>query len=98
MTETSQTLESVEALRAYVHRTLCEKENLVAEQFSMREQPLVMYGTPCGLQFTIKGPRSVRLSAVWASDSNVVYFYDACGERFLKARLDRRFDWGAVAA
>jgi hypothetical protein len=64
----------------------------------MGELPLVLYGNPCGLQFTIRGPRSIRLSAVWASDSNVIYFYDTRGERFLKVRLNSRFDWCSTAA
>jgi hypothetical protein len=98
MLETSQAIESMTELRNFVHGTLCERENLVSEQFPMRETPLVLYGTPCGLQFTIKGPRSVRLSAVWASDSNTIYFYDARGERFLKVRLSGPIDWAATAA
>ena len=96
--EKSQALESLDELRAYVHRTLCERENLVEEQFAMRESSLVMYGAACGLQFMIHGPRSTRLSAVWAADPNVVYFYDASGERFLKVRLNERFAWGAPVA
>ena len=98
MTEQTSTLESLEALREYIHTTLCEKESLVREQFLMSETPLVLYGAPCGLQFTIRGPRSIRLSAVWASDPNMVYFYDARGERFLKVQLKNRFESAAAAA
>ena len=92
MTEQTSALESLEALREFIHTTLCDKESLVREQFLMSESPLVLYGAPCGLQFTIKGPRSIRLSAVWASDPNMVYFYDARGERFLKVQLKNRFE------
>lgn len=98
MVETSESIQSIEALRTFVRGTLCSRENLVEDQFSMGEQPLVLYGNPCGLQFTIRGPRSVRLSAVWASDPNVIYFYDARGERFLKVRVDARFEWQSTAA
>jgi hypothetical protein len=99
MTEQTSTLESLDALREYIHTTLCDKESLVREQFLMSEMPLVLYGAPCGLQFSIKGPRSIRLSAVWASDPNMVYFYDARGERFLKVQLKNRFELPqAVAA
>jgi hypothetical protein len=87
MTETCETIDSIEGLRTFIHATLCARENLLADQFSMREIPLLVCGSPCGLQFTIKGPRSVRLSAVWASDANMIYFYDAQGERFLKVRV-----------
>jgi hypothetical protein len=92
MTEQTATLDSLEALREYIHTTLCDKETLVRDQFRMSETPLVLYGAPCGLQFTIRGPRSIRLSAVWASDPNMVYFYDARGERFLKVQLKNRFE------
>jgi hypothetical protein len=76
---------------------LCSRENLVEEQFDMRESPLVLYGSPCGIQFSLRGPRSVRLSAIWATDPNTVYFYDAAGERFLKVHLTQRLPQEAVA-
>lgn len=97
MTEQTSALETLESLRDFIHSTLCDKENLVREQFLMNETPLVLYGAPCGLQFTIKGPRSIRLSAVWASDPNMVYFYDARGERFLKVQLKNRFELATAA-
>ena len=98
MTEQTSTIASLEALRDFIHTTLCEKETLVREQFLMSETPLVLYGAPCGLQFTIRGPRSIRLSAVWASDPNMVYFYDARGERFLKVLLKNRFELPTAVA
>jgi hypothetical protein len=98
MTEQTSTIETLAALRDFIHTTLCEKENLVRDQFSMGETPLVLYGAPCGLQFTIRGPRSIRLSAVWASDPNMVYFYDARGERFLKVQLKNRLEAAMAAA
>ena len=98
MTEQTSEIDTLTGLRDFIHSTLCEKENLVREQFVMGELPLVLYGAPCGLQFTIRGPRSIRLSAVWASDPNMVYFYDARGERFLKVQLKNRFELPALAA
>jgi hypothetical protein len=97
MTETCESIDSVAGLRSFIHATLCARENLVADQFAMRETPLVVCGAPCGLQFMIRGPRSVRLSAVWASDANTIYFYDARGERFLKVRLSGSIDVSAAA-
>ena len=32
----------------------------------------------------------MRLGAIWAADHNVIYFYDARGERYLKIKLNRR--------
>ena len=44
----------------------------------------------CGLQFQLYGPRSIRLGAIWAADHNVIYFYAANGERYLKLPLKHR--------
>ncbi len=77
-------------LRAYVHRTLCEKENLLADQFTMMESRLTRGSGDCGLQFTLHGPRSVRLSAIWESDRNSIHLYDASGMRYATVRLPRR--------
>lgn len=85
-------------LRAYIHRTLCEKENLLADQFQMTEMVLTRRGRPCGLQFSLQGPRRVRLGAIWAAERNEVYFYDARGVRYLKARLRHRLRMEREAA
>jgi hypothetical protein len=60
-------------------RLLCEKENLLVDQFAMTEFPLIRGGELCGLHFSLRGPRNVRLGAIWAADQNVVYLYDARG-------------------
>uniref|UniRef100_A0A7C2P3Q9 Uncharacterized protein n=1 Tax=Schlesneria paludicola TaxID=360056 RepID=A0A7C2P3Q9_9PLAN len=80
-------LRSVDDLRRYVHDKLCQHENLVPEQFALQEIRLTRGGQPCGLQFVLNGPRNVRLGAVWASDHNQLYFYDARGRRFGKEQL-----------
>ena len=90
MQETIDCIWSLEDLRAFIHRTLCEKENLLADQFYMTEMQLSRRGRNCGIQFSLQGPRSVRLGAIWASDHNSIYFYDACGVRYLKVRLQNR--------
>lgn len=85
-----ENIQSLDELRQYIHKTLCEKENLLEEQFSMSEMSLQRRGRSCGLQFSINGPRSVRLGAIWASDANMIYFYDARGERYAKIHLPNR--------
>jgi len=90
MVEAPPELLTYDDLRAYIHRTLCDKENLLGELFEMDETQLVKRGRPCGLQFLLRGPRNVRLGAIWASDHNLIYFYDARGERYLKVKLTRR--------
>ena len=81
---------TLDDLRALIHQKLCEKENLLAEQFSISEMRLTRRTRTCGLQFSLHGPRNVRLGAIWASDHNAIYLYDAQGVRFEKLRLKRR--------
>ncbi len=81
---------TIDELRDFVHASLCERENLLADQFQTRVFELLQKGESCGLQFHLQGPRSVMLSAIWASQANVVYFYDANGERYGKVRLPHR--------
>ncbi|NQV23343.1 MAG: hypothetical protein HQ518_03155 [Rhodopirellula sp.] len=89
-------ISTIEDLREFVHATLCAKENLVADQFKMIERELTKSGRLCGIQYTIHGPRQVRLSAVWASDRNLLYFYDTSGVRYLKVPLRNRFSGEAA--
>jgi hypothetical protein len=89
---------SLEELHAFVHQTLCESENLLSEQFQTRRQPLISRGKLCGVEFSLHGLRSIRLGAIWAADQNVVYFYNARGERCLKVRLTARLPVESLAA
>lgn len=90
MVQTAVSVHSLTDLRRYVHEVLCEQENLVPEQFALQEVALTRMGQNCGLQFILRGPRNVRLGAVWASDRNQVFFYNARGERFRKEELPHR--------
>ena len=85
-TET-QRLDDLTAVRSYVVRTLCERDQLEANSFPVSEQILVRYGIPCGIYFCLQGPRSLRLSAIWETDSNTILFYGSRGERFRKTQL-----------
>lgn len=80
----------MDELRQFVHQHLCSKENLLEDQFGMVETPIVRGGQQCGLQFLLQGPRAVRLSAVWTSDKNEIFLYDAAGERYQKIELSQR--------
>ena len=77
-------------LHALVHATLCERENLLADQFRTVAAPLTRGGKPCGCQYTLLGPRSVRLSAVWDAGKNCLFLYDATGTRVEKRMLRQR--------
>ncbi|MBW3538870.1 MAG: hypothetical protein KY476_01235 [Planctomycetes bacterium] len=90
MTCSLNDVRTLDDLRSYVHRRLCEKENLLPDQFRMTEMQLTRRGRECGLQFSLQGPRSVRLGAIWAADHNLLYFYDAQGVRYAKERLKLR--------
>jgi hypothetical protein len=68
---------TLDDLRQFIHKTLCEKENLLADQFTMTEVRLTRQNEPCGLQISLRGPRNVRLGAIWAADRNVFSLYDA---------------------
>lgn len=87
MADETARVQTLDDLRQYVHGSLCQHENLVSEQFVLQVIPLTRLGQPCGLQFILRGPRSVRLGAVWAAESNQLYLYNARGERFRKEAL-----------
>jgi len=84
-------IRTIDELRSFVQATLCQKENLLLEQSKLRQAPLVKQGKICGFQFSVQGPRQVRLGAVWASDRNDIYFYDTRGNRY-----HRKTDLGSV--
>jgi hypothetical protein len=90
MSDSPPAIHNLDDLRQYVHRVLCERESLLQDQFQMSEMQLTRNGRECGLQFSLQGPRSVRLGAIWAADHNLIYFYDANGTRFLKVQLKQR--------
>lgn len=87
MIECPDAIDDLEKLRAYIHKTLCDRENILQDQFGLTEITLIRAGRPCGLQFCLHGPRSIRLEAIWVADRNLLYFYDARGVRFLKVQL-----------
>lgn len=77
-------------LRIYIHQALCARENLLPDQSGLHESKLVRGGEECGRQFTVQGPRNVRLGAIWTTEYNQIYFYGTNGERFLKLTLPQR--------
>lgn len=78
---------TLESLRDFIHLALCKKENLLEHHFPMTEVRLERNGTCCGYQFTLFGPRSVKLSAVWDRKRNEVLLYDALGHRYNRLRM-----------
>jgi hypothetical protein len=90
MHPTVDDVHTLDDLRGFIHNTLCKKENLLADQFKLSVLRLMRQDQLCGLQFCLRGPRSVRLAAIWAADQNTVYLYDARGARYAKLRLTNR--------
>jgi hypothetical protein len=90
MCDSVNAIGSLDDLRTFVHRTLCEQENLLPDQFQMSEMRLWRRDRDCGIQFSLQGPRSVRLGAIWASEHNTIYFYNTRGQRYHKVALSRR--------
>jgi hypothetical protein len=86
------TIGNLDDLRGFVHQTLCERENILQDQFSLTEALLSRQGRACGIKFSLNGPRNVRLEAIWAAERNVLYFYDARGIRFLKLQVPRHLE------
>ncbi|MCE9606842.1 MAG: hypothetical protein K8U03_18300 [Planctomycetia bacterium] len=80
---------SLEALRRFVQEVICERGQLLPGAFLFDEQMLRRHGQPCGLHFTLDGPRSVRFSAVWDAIRHTILFYDCTGERFQRTDLTK---------
>ena len=80
-------LSSLEDLRSFVQRTICDREQLLLGAFELHEKLLVRQGEPCGLHFTLNGPRAVQFSAIWDADRHTILFYDCNGDRFHQSDL-----------
>lgn len=98
MLERESDISSFEALHAFVHSELCKSENLLAEQFRTQRNPLFIKGKLCGIEYSLQGLRAIRLGAIWAADQNVIYFYNARGERSLKIKLSSRLPLDVAVA
>ena len=92
------TLQNLNDLRQYIYQTLCDQHDLEIGAFDITEKYLVRSGSPCGIYFCLHGPRSVQLTAIWATDENTVRFYGSTGERLLKTRLQSEVGLETAAA
>ena len=77
----SPRIDDICALREFVHEVLCNYNQLEIGAFQMTETVLTRSGKPCGMFFCLHGPRSVKLTAVWETDGNSIFFYGSTGER-----------------
>lgn len=87
MVTTTHQIRSLDDLRDYVNRTLCNQYELQLDAFRLTQRILRRSGKPCGIYFCLHGPRAVKFTAIWETDRNQVLFYDSSGERFQKTQL-----------
>ena len=92
MTAAVRALATMEELRKYVHETLCEPDALEPAHSPLAQSLIKRSGRVCGLFFQVRGPRSVKLYAVWAGEENRILFYNSTGERFAETRLSEAPD------
>lgn len=87
-------IETINQLRQFVSRTLCQRNDFEEGIFQITERHLTRGNKNCGIFFCLHGPRSVKLTAVWESERNTILFYGATGKRFQRSSLDGelRFD------
>lgn len=77
-------IKNISQLRQFVSRTLCQKNDFEEGVFQVTEKILTKCGKLCGVLFCLHGPRSIKLTAVWDTDTNSILFYGSTGERFKK--------------
>ena len=87
MVTRSQQIHNLADLREYVNQTLCNQYQLRIDAFQLTERVLLRRKQPCGVMFCLHGPRSVKFTAIWETESNRVLFYGSTGERFQKTHL-----------
>jgi hypothetical protein len=81
MAENTPEISTLEDLRAFVQRTICDQQQLLSDTIRLSEQILLRQGKPCGMQFTLNGPRAVTFLAIWDAVGQTVLFYDSNGAR-----------------
>ncbi len=87
MTAASLPIHNLDDLRRYVHHTICEHNELEVNVFEITEKILLRGGKPCGVYFCLHGPRSVKLTAIWETESNTILFYGSTGQRMHRTHL-----------
>jgi hypothetical protein len=80
-------LHNLQEIRQYVSTTLCQIDLLQPSHFHLSERLLARDDKPCGLYFCLHGPREIRLTAIWETDSNTILFYGCSGERIGRTQL-----------
>jgi hypothetical protein len=74
-------LPTFDELRDYVHGVLCMRADL-EDSTPLFDATLYRQNRPCGIEYLLLAPRSIRLSAIWDAVTQRVLFYDAELTRF----------------
>lgn len=80
-------LTDFDELRRYVKSVLCQKADL-NDDTPMLESDIQRRGQPCGIEYLLLGPRSLRLSSIWAPNEKRILFYDEHLNRFQVTPVD----------
>ena len=91
MTNGISEVETLDDLRDFIQQAICDRNQLLVGAFQFHERVLVRHGEPCGLQFTLSGPRAVQFSAIWDAACCKILFYDCNGDRFHRSELAASF-------
>jgi hypothetical protein len=87
MTHGTTEVASLDDLRRFVERTICDQQHLLLGAFRFHEEVLVRNGQVCGLHFTLSGPRAVQYAAICDLARHTILFYDCNGERLRRSDL-----------
>ena len=89
-------LPTPDALREYVHRALCELDQLDPAAAPLLVTGLARGKAACGVLFHVAGPRLLRTAAVWAADEGKLLLYDSTGRRVRQVRLCESPDCASI--
>ena len=81
-------IDSLDELREFVNQRLCDQNNFEVGVFPFTERTIQRKGNSCGIMFTLHGPRSVQITAIWESEDNTLLFYGSTGERLQKLSIN----------
>ena len=87
MVEREAQVQTFDELCQFVARTLSRFETLETDLFRLSRRLLWRGASPCGVLFSLQGPRAVCLTAIWETDRNTVLFYGSTGQRLGRTTL-----------
>lgn len=71
----------LESVRQFVMAQLCERNGLVVDAFPITQRVLYRQSVECGIFYCLHGPRSIRLTAVFDTETRRILLYDSRGQR-----------------